>query len=80
MISIGGRLPSSLQALGAEPDPWTNGIGVFNMTGFEWVDHYDAAASAYKSPDVVIDYYQHDYQEPNWSDTALATTFGEYRS
>lgn len=32
MISIGGRPPSSRRALGREPDPWSSGIGIFDMT------------------------------------------------
>ncbi|KIW29257.1 uncharacterized protein PV07_05082 [Cladophialophora immunda] len=75
MVSIGGRLPSSLQALGAEQDPWASGLGVFDMTDFEWVDHYDAAAAAYETPDVVKQYYSDSYQEPTWSDATLATIF-----
>ncbi|KIX99548.1 uncharacterized protein Z520_05124 [Fonsecaea multimorphosa CBS 102226] len=75
MVSIGGRLPSSLQALGSEQDPWASGLGVFDMTDFEWVDHYDAAAAAYESPDVVKQYYSDSYQEPSWSDPTLATVF-----
>ncbi|OAP64681.1 hypothetical protein AYL99_00653 [Fonsecaea erecta] len=75
MVSIGGRLPSSLKALGAEQDPWTSGLGVFDMTDFEWADHYDAAAAAYESPDVVKQYYSDSYEEPTWSDPTLATIF-----
>lgn len=77
MVSIGGRLPSSLQALGAEQDPWVSGLGVFDMTDFAWVDHYDAAAAAYESPDVVKTYYADDYEAPNFSDATLASVFGK---
>ncbi|KIX09321.1 uncharacterized protein Z518_00400 [Rhinocladiella mackenziei CBS 650.93] len=75
MVSIGGRLPSSLQDLGVEQDPWPNGIGVFDMTEFAWVDHYDAAAEVYDSPDLVKQYYASSYQEPAWSDPTLASIF-----
>ncbi len=78
MVSIGGRLPSSLEALGAEQDPWVSGLGVFDMTDFAWVDHYDAAAAAYESPDVVKAYYANDYEAPNFSDATLASVFGKY--
>lgn len=77
MISIGGRLPSSRQALGKEPDPWVSGIGVFDMTKFAWADMYAADAAAYESPQVVKDYYASSYQVPAWSDDALASIFGE---
>ncbi|EXJ93853.1 hypothetical protein A1O1_02246 [Capronia coronata CBS 617.96] len=77
MVSVGGRLPSSLQTLGQEKDPWASGIGVFDMTEFAWADHYDAAAEAYESPDVVKEYYASSYQEPSWdpSSQALASIF-----
>ncbi|OAG41902.1 hypothetical protein AYO21_03905 [Fonsecaea monophora] len=75
MVSIGGRLPSSLQAFGSEKDPWPSGLGVFDMTDFEWVDHYDAAAAAYQTPDVIKQYYSERYQEPDWSDATLASVF-----
>ena len=80
MVSIGGRLPSSLSALGAEQDPWASGLGVFDMTAFEWADHYDAAGQAYQSPDVVKQYYANEYEVPNWSDQTLASIFGECSS
>lgn len=76
MVSIGGRLPSSLQSLGAEPDPWGSGIGVFDMTAFEWVDHYDAAAAVYESPEPLKRFYASSYQVPDWSDPTLASIFG----
>lgn len=78
MISIGGRLPSSRQALGQEPDPWVSGIGIFDMTEFAWADLYTADAAAYESPKVIKDYYASDYKEPEWSDNALAPVFGEF--
>ena len=77
MISIGGRQPSSLDVLGAQADPWAGGLGVFDMTALEWVDHYDAAAAKYVSPDIVKSYYNSSYVTPDFSDTALATAFGK---
>src|SRR5271156_5164940 len=43
MLSIGGRQPSSLASLGVPPDPWTNGLAVFDMNTFSWAEFYDAA-------------------------------------
>jgi hypothetical protein len=77
MVSIGGRLPSSLQALGVEQDPWASGLGVFDMSDFEWVDHYNAAAAAYESPQVVQKYYNNSYEIPDFSDPILASVFGK---
>lgn len=78
MISIGGRLPSSRSQLGTETDPWTSGIGVFDMTRLLWQDHYDAGAEEYETPDVVKRYYTTEYHEPTWSNSSLASVFSEY--
>lgn len=58
LVSVGGTdgqlgFPGSL----LDPDPWTNGIGVFDMTEMTWKDGYDAAARDYESPTVVKDWY-----------------------
>jgi hypothetical protein len=76
MVSIGGRLPSSVDTLGLEQDPWTSGIGVFDMTAFAWVDHYNAAAETYEQPDMVQQYYASEYTAPTFSDSTLASVFG----
>jgi hypothetical protein len=57
MLSIGGIQPSSGAAQGQAIDPWTNGIGVFDMTAFKWVDTYTSDADVYQQPDVVEQYY-----------------------
>jgi hypothetical protein len=53
MISIGGRLPSSRSHIGLESDPWSSGIGIFDMTLLRWQDHYDAGAEIYDTAEVV---------------------------
>ena len=77
MISIGGRPPSTLNVFGADQDPWASGIGVLDMTGLYWKDHYDAAAEPYQRPEIVMNYYNQSYVEPTWSDPALASLFGK---
>jgi len=79
MISTGGRLPSSRRALGKEPDPWSSGIGIFDMTLLRWQDHYDAGAKEYDTPEPVKRYYTTSYQEPSWSNDTLASIFSERR-
>ncbi|KAI1410830.1 hypothetical protein F5Y13DRAFT_166908 [Hypoxylon sp. FL1857] len=39
------------------PDPWKQGLGVYDMTEMKWVDSYDPTASNYESPAVVSDWY-----------------------
>lgn len=78
-ISIGGRFPSSRRALGHQPDPWSSGIGIFDMTLLRWQDHYYAGTEKYDMPDVVKSHYTASYQEPSWSNDTLASNFSERR-
>ncbi|KAI0838915.1 hypothetical protein F5Y06DRAFT_303523 [Hypoxylon sp. FL0890] len=39
------------------PDPWKQGLGVYDMTEMKWVDSYDPNATNYESPAVVSDWY-----------------------
>lgn len=39
--------------IGGSPDPWSQGIGVFDLTNGEWADSYDADTAAYVTPDTV---------------------------
>jgi len=75
MLSIGGRQPSSYLSLGAAPDPWTNGLAVFDMNAFSWAELYNATAGPYVQPSVIKEYYNNDYQKPTFSDAALAKAF-----
>jgi hypothetical protein len=77
MVSVGGRLPSSLVALGQERDPWITGLGIFDMSEFAWAESYRADAEAYEQPQIVKDHYASSYQDPMWSNAALASIFGE---
>lgn len=47
MVSVGGQLgpPGDL-----EPDPWDQGLGIFDLSAMEWRDRYDSNAGAYVSP------------------------------
>ncbi|KAK5097819.1 hypothetical protein LTR70_002861 [Exophiala xenobiotica] len=79
MVSIGGDNPSG-QKLGWLPDPWANGIGIFDMTAFNWSSSYDANAAQYESPDVVKQYYSSSFTTPSWSNPTLAEVFGAQTS
>lgn len=78
MISIGGfglgsdHLPA---VQGNFSDPWTFGIGVFDMTDLSWSDHYNSKAMPYEQPSVVKQYYQSRPRTPIWNDPALAEVF-----
>jgi hypothetical protein len=39
------------------PDPFTQGIGIFDATDMVWKSGYDADPPSYRSPQVVKDWY-----------------------
>ncbi|KAK5058536.1 hypothetical protein LTR84_010799 [Exophiala bonariae] len=75
MVSVGGRLPSTSMTLGQERDPWITGLGIFDMSEFTWAESYRADAAPYEQPKIVKDHYASSYQEPIWSNAALASIF-----
>jgi hypothetical protein len=79
MLSIGGTdgylgFPDSL----LQPDPWKNGIGIFDLTRMAWTAGYDAGAAAYDSPDVVKRWYsQGGLASVTWSSADVKQLFAE---
>lgn len=59
MIVIGGFDPSqpNLNASAQIPDPFAQGLGIFNMTSMIWQDHYDGGAIPYKSSNEIKQWY-----------------------
>lgn len=63
MIMVGGLDPDQPsktydpQNWDASVDPWTQGIGVFDMSSLKYKDRYHANTSSYVSPDVIQRYY-----------------------
>ena len=64
MMVIGGLVtnatvyqedPDLANGIGANsiPDPWPQGIGMFDLSNFSWKDNYDANAKPYVTPDIV---------------------------
>ena len=45
-------------------DIWTLGLGVFDLSEMAWLDHYDADAAAYMTPQIVKDYYSQNGPTP----------------
>ncbi|OQO12636.1 hypothetical protein B0A48_02098 [Cryoendolithus antarcticus] len=76
MAIIGGLILGSAGEYDFEPDPWPNGIGIFDMSAFEWSASYDASAAAYVTPDIVKQHYQQNGLYPDsWADPALQEWF-----
>ncbi|EFQ27055.1 kelch repeat protein [Colletotrichum graminicola] len=40
-----------------DPDPFPQGVGVFDLTDLKWKDEYDADASSYDSPEAIKAWY-----------------------
>ena len=57
MLSVGGIQPSDHEAAGVAPDPWVNGLGVFDMIAFVWSSYYNAYGNPYEQPEPVKQYY-----------------------
>ena len=73
MAVIGGTVSSAQQY--AIADPWTNGIGIFDLSDMEWKDSYDANAGPYITPEFVK---VHNIQNPypdKWSDPVVESWF-----
>ncbi|KAL6715368.1 hypothetical protein ACLMJK_007634 [Lecanora helva] len=78
MISIGGQLIESnpTRRVGAEvSDPWTKGIGIFDITDLSWSSSFNPDAMPYESPGVVKQHYQSKPDPPTWSNSSLAAIF-----
>lgn len=73
MISLGGVNPAGNIWLPA--DPWTQSIGVFDMTEMRWIDGYNASAEDYKTPEVVRAWYADQGQYPNWDSEDVKALF-----
>lgn len=58
MIVVGGFDPSSPLEAGRVPDPWDNGLGVFDMNSLQWSDIFNASASNYSQPTPIKSYYE----------------------
>lgn len=59
MLSIGGTdVSKGFPAEFADPDPWAQGLGVFDMTSLRWTDGYNNNAGAYDTPEAVKQFYR----------------------
>ncbi|KAH8892223.1 hypothetical protein GQ53DRAFT_823023 [Thozetella sp. PMI_491] len=69
MIIIGGTT-------GSDPDPWGQGIGVFDLPSMSLKASYDPEAGPYDSPQVVKDWYSNrGLDSVHWSSRAVKELF-----
>ncbi|KAL7628091.1 hypothetical protein AAE478_002288 [Parahypoxylon ruwenzoriense] len=58
MLSFGGTDGGpGLHSPTTTPDPWKQGLGVYDMSEMKWADSYETDAADYQSPTVVVDWY-----------------------
>jgi hypothetical protein len=62
MVSTGGLDPTGMQGADeARKDPFTYGLGIFDMTTWQWRSGYDSKADPYMPSDQVKQYYRQKY-------------------
>ena len=91
MVSIGGLVtdvsmevssngPISL-GYNSLPDPWLQGLGIFDLTAMEWKEEYDPTAAPYVTPDAVKAHYQRNGRGPaSWTNDIVQAWFTETTS
>ena len=57
MLTIGGDDPNDRNNGTLSKDPARQGLQIFDLTEMMWTQGYNAGAAAYKSPQVVKDWY-----------------------
>lgn len=87
MISVGGKVANASESEAALddndtppdsslPDPWQQGLGVFDLTAMEWKERYDADAPPYITPDPVKAFYQQNGKYPaSWTNSLVRDWF-----
>lgn len=60
MISVGGWDPTGLASY-TNIDPWTYGVGVFDLTSLNWGNGFNSSARQYVRSDLVNAFYAKKY-------------------
>ncbi|KAL8871456.1 MAG: hypothetical protein Q9174_002715 [Haloplaca sp. 1 TL-2023] len=61
-------------AFNSTPDPFAQGLGIFDMTTLKWADHYTANAPAYTQSDTVRNFYAENPQNAPITASELSST------
>ena len=79
MMVVGGMAINSTSGDNggqSAPDPWGQGIGVFDLSEMQWSDSYNANAPAYTTPQKMKDYIASNGRYPaQWSDDSVKNLF-----
>ena len=74
MIVVGGQVANDGSS--SIPDPWSQGIGVFDLSAMEWSDSYDPSAPAYVTPKTVKSYIEANGRFPSsWDHPTVEAWF-----
>ncbi|KAF3811302.1 hypothetical protein GCG54_00001618 [Colletotrichum gloeosporioides] len=76
MLSIGGSNHEHSFKVWANRDPWTRGLGIFDMMQWTWRDQYYATAAKYTGPEEIRQWYEGGGMDKvNWADDELKSLF-----
>jgi hypothetical protein len=73
MVVIGGAIDTAQQD--GVVDPWSNGIGIFDLSEMQWKDSYNATAGAYVTPEFVKSQNEQRPTPDEWSDSVVKDWF-----
>ena len=74
MIIIGGYVDGLISGAGI-PDPWPNGIGIYDLSELKWQSLYDASAESYITPTAVKAYNVAHPSPKTWSNPIVEDWF-----
>ncbi|KAI0172257.1 hypothetical protein GGR52DRAFT_461214 [Hypoxylon sp. FL1284] len=77
MVSYGGvDGGADLSSSTTTPDPWKQGLGIFDMSEMKWADSYDPNMTDYNTPDVISNWYtQGGMEDVCWTNDAVKQLF-----
>ena len=78
MLSIGGLNPSAANftAADSDPDPFWEGVKVFDLTALQWTNYFNATAAPYVAPSAVLAHYAAGSRYPStWSSKDVENLF-----
>lgn len=78
VLSIGGLAKIVPREGWTDPDPWPNGLGVFDITEMRWKDGYEADGAAYESSEMVKQWYNEGGRDNvSWSSEDVKVLFSK---
>jgi hypothetical protein len=76
MIIVGG-VTANIGNANQKPDPWSQGLGVFDLTDLVWRDSFDPGLSAYQTPNVIKEHISANQYPSTWDSPVVESWFTE---